>query len=111
MLYTFDKQIKQKGSETVRTILKDCKRIVVKVGTATITHANGKLNLKRMDELAWVLTDLRNRGIDVVLVTSGAIGVGSSKNVYGKTSHHHQRKTSRLSCRASNVDADLSQFF
>lgn len=79
MLYTFDKQIKQKGSETVRTILKDCKRIVVKVGTATITHANGKLNLKRMDELAWVLTDLRNRGIDVVLVTSGAIGVGAAR--------------------------------
>ncbi len=63
----------------MRTILKDCKRIVVKVGTATITHTNGKLNLKRMDELAWVLTDLRNRGIDVALVTSGAIGVGAAR--------------------------------
>ena len=51
------------------------KRIVVKVGTATITYPNGRLNLKRIEELAWVLTDLRNRGLDVALVTSGAIGV------------------------------------
>lgn len=56
---------------------KNCKRIVIKVGTATITYPNGSLNLKRMEELAWVLTDLRNRGMDVALVTSGAIGVGA----------------------------------
>lgn len=61
----------------MREILKDCKRIVVKVGTSTITYPNGRLNLKRIEELAWVLTDLRNSGKDVVLVTSGAIGVGA----------------------------------
>lgn len=52
-------------------------RVVVKVGTATITYPNGRLNLKRIEELAWVLTDLRNRGLNVALVTSGAIGVGA----------------------------------
>ncbi|MDD4844060.1 MAG: glutamate 5-kinase [Anaerotignum sp.] len=61
----------------MRELLTDCKRVVVKVGTSTITYPNGLLNLKRIEELAWVLTDLRNSGKDVVLVTSGAIGVGA----------------------------------
>ena len=61
----------------MREHLKDCRRIVVKVGTSTITYPNGRLNLKRVEELAWVLTDLRNRGKDVILVLSGAIGVGA----------------------------------
>ena len=61
----------------MRDKLKDYKRIIVKVGTSTITYPNGRLNLKRIEELAWVLTDLRNRGKEVVLVTSGAIGVGA----------------------------------
>jgi len=61
----------------MRGLLKESRRIVVKVGTSTITYPNGRLNLKRIDELAWVLTDLRNRGRDVILVTSGAIGVGA----------------------------------
>ena len=61
----------------MREQLRDCKRVVVKVGTSTITYPNGSLNLKRTEELAWVLTDLKNSGKDVVLVTSGAIGVGA----------------------------------
>lgn len=61
----------------MREELKECGRIVVKVGTSTITYPNGKLNLKRIEELAWVLADLRNRGMEVTLVTSGAIGVGA----------------------------------
>ena len=55
------------------------KRIVVKVGTSTLTHENGKLNFRRIDKLVQVLSDLRNMGNDVILVTSGAIGVGVSK--------------------------------
>ena len=54
-------------------------RIVIKVGTSTLTHATGKTNLKAMDELVTVLADLRNAGWQVVLVTSGAIGVGVGK--------------------------------
>ncbi|WP_458407865.1 glutamate 5-kinase [Anaerotignum sp.] len=61
----------------LRDKLKDYNRIVVKVGTSTITYPNGRLNLKRIEELAWILTDLRNRGKEVILVTSGAIGVGA----------------------------------
>lgn len=55
------------------------KRIVVKVGTSTLTHETGKMNLRRIDTLARVLSDLRNRGYEVILVSSGAIGVAIGK--------------------------------
>lgn len=54
----------------------EMKRIVVKIGTSSLTYENGKINLHRMDMLCRILTDLRNRGTEVLLVTSGAIGVG-----------------------------------
>ena len=55
------------------------KRIVVKVGTSTLTYENGKMNIGRMSKLAQVLTDVANSGVEVVLVSSGAIGVGVQK--------------------------------
>ena len=55
------------------------KRIVFKVGTSTLTHDTGKLNLRRMRGLARVLSDLKNAGREIVLVSSGAIGVGVGK--------------------------------
>ena len=55
------------------------KRIVIKVGTSTLTHATGRLNLRRMEHLTRVIADLKNRGYEIVLVSSGAIGVGSGK--------------------------------
>lgn len=60
-----------------REKLRESKRVVVKVGTSTLTYPNGRLNLQRIEKLAWVLADLQNQGKDVILVTSGAIGVGS----------------------------------
>ena len=53
--------------------------IVVKVGTSTLTRDNGRLNLSNMDHLARVLSDLSNMGHRVVLVSSGAIGIGTGK--------------------------------
>ena len=58
---------------------KDIKRMVVKVGTSTLTYDTGKINLRRMSMLARVLSDLKNAGMEIVLVTSGAIGVGVGK--------------------------------
>lgn len=55
------------------------KRIVVKVGTSTVCHPNGAPDLRRLEILCRTLSDLRNQGHDVVLVTSGAIGVGTNK--------------------------------
>lgn len=62
-----------------RNILRDAKRIVVKVGTSTLTYNTGKTNLSAMDKLARVLSDLLNQDKEVVLVSSGAIGVGVGK--------------------------------
>ena len=58
---------------------KEANRIVVKVGTSTLTYDTGKINIRRMSKLAQVLSDLKNGGKEVVLVTSGAIGVGVGK--------------------------------
>lgn len=55
------------------------KRIVVKVGTSTLTHRSGGLNFRNMDHLARVLSDIQGQGHEVVLVSSGAIGVGAGK--------------------------------
>ena len=58
---------------------KTCFRIVVKVGTSTLTHDTGALNLQSMERLIRVLADLRGYGHEVILVTSGAIAVGTAK--------------------------------
>lgn len=55
------------------------KRVVVKVGTSTLTHESGKINLKQIENIAKVLSDLMNMGHEVVLVSSGAISVGVGK--------------------------------
>lgn len=61
------------------SVVTQAKRIVVKVGTSTLTYENGKLNLRRIERLCKVLSDLQNSGREMVLVTSGAIGVGVGK--------------------------------
>lgn len=55
------------------------KRIVVKVGTSSLSHPNGRLNFQRIANLAYVLSALRSRHMDVILVSSGAIGVGAGR--------------------------------
>jgi glutamate 5-kinase len=60
-----------------RDYLKDKQRIVVKIGSSSLTHQEtGSLDLDKMERLIRILTDLRNQGKDVILVTSGAIAVG-----------------------------------
>lgn len=59
--------------------IKTIKRIVIKVGTSTITHSNGLLNLNQMDSLVRQIADLHNQGFEVILVSSGSIGAGIGK--------------------------------
>lgn len=54
-------------------------RIVVKIGTSTLTHSTGMLNIRRTEKLIKILSDLKNSGKEVILVSSGAIGVGCGK--------------------------------
>ena len=55
------------------------KRIVVKVGTSTLTHNSGALDLRSIEKLVRVLADLRGNGYELILVSSGAIAVGTAK--------------------------------
>lgn len=59
-------------------------RIVVKVGTSTIAHATGRLNIRQVEKLCKVLSDLKNAGHELILVSSGAIGMGVGKLSLGR---------------------------
>ena len=54
-------------------------RTVIKVGTSTLAHAGGRLNIRRVELLCKILSDLKNAGHELVLVSSGAIGMGVGK--------------------------------
>lgn len=58
---------------------KDKKRIVIKVGSSTLTHSTGALNIRRVAKMIEVLSDLKNAGRDIVFVTSGAQAIGVAK--------------------------------
>ena len=51
-------------------------RIVVKVGTSTLAHSTGRMNIRHVEDLVKVLSDLKNAGHEMILVSSGAIGMG-----------------------------------
>ena len=55
------------------------KRIVIKLGTSTLAHKTGKLNIRRMSNLVRVISDLHNSGREIIMVSSGAVGLGAGK--------------------------------
>ena len=57
-------------------VFSNAKRVVVKIGTSTLTYETGHVNLRRMEQLVKVLAELKNSGKELIIVTSGAIGVG-----------------------------------
>ena len=54
-------------------------RIVVKIGTSTLAHPGGRMNIRHVEELVKVLSDLKNAGHEILVVSSGAIGMGAGK--------------------------------
>jgi glutamate 5-kinase len=62
-----------------REALKNKHRIVVKIGTSSLSYPNGRMNFHSIEKLAYVLSAVRRRGVQVILVTSGAIGVGAGR--------------------------------
>lgn len=62
-----------------RSNIPTAKRIVVKVGTSTLSHSTGKLNFQRIEKLVRELADLANQGKEIILVTSGAVGAGMDR--------------------------------
>ena len=61
------------------SVLHGCKRIVVKIGSSTLTHDEGHLNLRRIEALVKTLSDFKNAGREVILVSSGAVSAGVAK--------------------------------
>jgi len=56
-----------------------CRRIVVKIGSSTLTHSTGRLNIKRIEALVSAISDIKNSGREVVLVSSGAVSAGVAR--------------------------------
>ncbi len=60
-------------------------RIVIKIGTSTLAHKSGELNIRRTEELCRIISDIKNSGDEIIIVSSGAIGMGSAKlSLHGK---------------------------
>ena len=96
----------------LREHLKDKKRIVIKIGSSSLTHPEtGALNLTKMEVLIREITDLRNQGKDVVLVSSGAIAVGSQAAGFPEKAGANRGKAGLCGHRPGPADDDLSEAF
>lgn len=73
-----------KEQENRWAFLKNAKRIVLKVGSSTLTYPTGRLNLFQLEQLVRVLADLKNQGLEIILVTSGAVAAGMGKMGFGE---------------------------
>ncbi len=67
------------NSNNNRDKLRNCKRVVVKVGTSSLTYGNGRANLKNIEKICRAISDEMNKGHEMILVSSGAIGIGMGK--------------------------------
>ncbi|MBR2444399.1 MAG: glutamate 5-kinase [Clostridia bacterium] len=74
-------------------MISGCKRIVIKIGTSTLTYQNGSLNLRRIEALVRTISDFKNAGHEIIVVSSGAVGAGYAKlalSEYPKTVEEKQ---------------------
>lgn len=90
---------------------RNCRRIVVKVGTSTLTHSTGHLNLRRIESLVKVLSDIKNSGIQVVLVSSGAVSAGVAKIGFGRIPETPEEKQAMASIGQSELMKIYDRFF
>ena len=72
-------------------------RIVVKIGSSTLAHPTGRMNIRRVEELCRVLSDLKNAGHEIILVSSGAIAMGVGKLAMGEKPHDTPTKQAAAS--------------
>ena len=88
-----------------------CHRVVIKVGSSTLTHATGQLNLRRIETLAKVLSDLKNTGKQIVLVSSGAVSAGIAKSALGHRPMSLEEKQAMASIGQSELMKIYDKFF
>ncbi len=85
--------------------------VVVKIGTSSLTYPNGKMNYRRIEKLVMVLSDLKNQGKNVVLVSSGAIGVGVAKLNLAKKPTEVKEKQATAAVGQCQLMAIYDKFF
>ncbi len=90
---------------------RDSQRIVVKVGTSTLTHTTGHLNLRRIEKIVKVLSDMQNSGIRVVLVSSGAVSAGVAKAGFGRIPSTPEEKQAMAAIGQSELMKLYDRFF
>lgn len=91
--------------------LRDSHRIVVKVGTSTLTHNTGHLNLRRIETLVKVLSDMKNHGIQIILVSSGAVSAGMAKVGFGRIPASTEEKQAMAAIGQSELMKMYDRFF
>ena len=90
---------------------RDSRRIVVKVGTSTLTHNTGHLNLRRIEKLVKVLSDLKNSGMQIILVSSGAVSAGVAKIGFGRIPETPEEKQAMAAIGQSELMKIYDKFF
>ena len=93
------------------SFFKNCNRIVVKVGSSTLTHTSESLNLRRIECLAKTLSDLKNAGKEIVLVSSGAVSAGVAKAGLGHRPASLEEKQAMASIGQSELMKIYDRFF
>lgn len=91
--------------------LKNAKRVVVKVGTSSLTYESGRLNLRRIEKLVRALSDLKNFGREIVLVTSGAVSAGVAKLGLKERPHEVRLKQAAAAVGQSELMNVYGRFF
>ena len=89
------------------SLLKNCKRIVIKVGSSTLTHDTGELNLRRIDEIVKILADFKKAGKEIVLVSSGAVSAGVARMNLG----HRPQSTAEKQATAAVGQTELMKLY
>ena len=90
---------------------KNIQRIVIKIGTSSLTHDTGKLNYRRIEEIVSVVCDLKNIGYEIVLVSSGAAGVGLGKADLQKKPAETAKKRALAAIGQSSLMAMYEELF
>ncbi len=90
---------------------KEKRKVVIKVGTSTLTYDTGKINIRRIEHLSRVICDLKHSGCEVVLVSSGAVGVGMSKLGFSKKPETVQGKQAASAVGQSELMSMYGKFF
>ena len=90
---------------------RDSHRIAVKVGTSTLTHNTGHLNLRRIETLVKVLSDMKNSGIQVILISSGAVSAGVAKIGFGRIPGSPEEKQAMAAIGQSELMKLYDRFF